>query len=170
MKIFPFFENMPPSGDNTLDHPPALSYEFPGRHPGMWSPGPARELERRVTGVVLTGVSGAVPKAPLFFLALDLQKFQDCGTITLMLTKRVKSRVITEHRMHGKDTGSAQVQIGVLSRRVEELAAHLKKNPKDHHSRRGLLKMVSKRRKLLSYLKKNEPKEYEKIAKKLDLK
>ena len=87
-----------------------------------------------------------------------------------MLTKRVKSRVISEHRTHEKDTGSAQVQIGVLSRRIDELAAHLKKNQKDHHSRRGLLKMVSKRRRLLAYLKKNQPKEYERVAKKLGLK
>ena len=86
-----------------------------------------------------------------------------------MLTKRVKSRVINEHKKHEKDTGSAQVQIGVISRRIDELAAHLKKNQKDHHSRRGLLKMVSKRRKLLSYLKKNEPSQYEKIVKKLEL-
>ena len=87
-----------------------------------------------------------------------------------MLTKRVKSRIIGEHKKHDKDTGSAQVQIGMLSRRVEELSAHLKKNQKDHHSRRGLLKIVSKRRKLLSYLKKTDPKEYEKITKKLGLK
>lgn len=87
-----------------------------------------------------------------------------------MLTKRVKSRIIGEHKVHEKDTGSAQVQIAMVSRQIDELAAHLKKNPKDHHSRRGLLKMVSKRRKLLAYLKKNELKEYEKLIKKLDLK
>ena len=87
-----------------------------------------------------------------------------------MLTKRVKSRVIGEHKKHDKDTGSAQVQIAVVSRQIDELAAHLKKNPKDNHSRRGLLKMVSKRRKLLSYLRKNEPSAYEKLIKKLDLK
>ena len=87
-----------------------------------------------------------------------------------MLTKRVKARVIGEHRTHEKDTGSANVQVGVLSRRIDELATHLKKNPKDNHSRRGLLKMVSKRRKLLGYLKKREPAEYEKLTKKLELK
>jgi small subunit ribosomal protein S15 len=87
-----------------------------------------------------------------------------------MLTKRVKSRIIGEHRKHEKDTGSAQVQIAMTSRQIDELAAHLKKNPKDQHSRRGLLKMVSKRRRLLAYLKKNELKEYEKLIKKLDLK
>jgi small subunit ribosomal protein S15 len=87
-----------------------------------------------------------------------------------MLTKRVKARIVSEHKASDKDTGSAQVQIAMTSRQIDELAAHLKKNPKDNHSRRGLLKMVSKRRKLLSYLKKNEPSIYEKLIKKLDLK
>ena len=87
-----------------------------------------------------------------------------------MLTKRVKARIIGEHKTHDKDTGSAQVQIAMLSRQIDDLATHLKKNPKDNHSRRGLLKMVSKRRKLLSYLKKNEPSAYEKLTKKLELK
>ncbi|MBU6500489.1 MAG: 30S ribosomal protein S15 [Patescibacteria group bacterium] len=87
-----------------------------------------------------------------------------------MLTKRVKSKIIGEHKVHDKDTGSAQVQIAMLSRRIDELASHLKKNAKDRHSRRGLLKIVSKRRKLLSYLKKHNEKEYEKLIKKLDLK
>jgi small subunit ribosomal protein S15 len=87
-----------------------------------------------------------------------------------MLTKRVKSRIIGEHKTAEKDTGSAQVQIAMLSRQVDELATHLKKNPKDNHSRRGLLKMVSRRRKLLAYLKKHEPASYEKLIKKLELK
>ena len=87
-----------------------------------------------------------------------------------MLTKRVKSRIVGEFQKHEKDTGSAEVQIAVVSREIDELAAHLKKNPKDNHSRRGLLKMVSSRRKLLSYLKKKEPAQYEKVIKKLDLK
>ncbi len=87
-----------------------------------------------------------------------------------MLTKRVKSRVIGEYKTHEKDTGSANVQIAMLSRQIDELATHLKKNPKDNHSRRGLLKMVSTRRKLMAYLKKNEPAAYEKLAKKLELK
>jgi len=87
-----------------------------------------------------------------------------------MLTKRVKSRIVGENKLHDKDTGSAQVQIAMTSRQIDELATHLKKNPKDNHSRRGLLKMVSKRRKLLSYLKKTEPTSYEKLIKKLELK
>ena len=87
-----------------------------------------------------------------------------------MLTKRVKARIVGEHKKNDKDTGSAQVQVAMTSRQIEELATHLKKNPKDNHSRRGLLKMVSKRRRLLSYLKKTEPTVYEKLIKKLDLK
>lgn len=87
-----------------------------------------------------------------------------------MLTKRIKTRIIGEFKKHDTDTGSAEVQIAVVSRQIDELAAHLKKNPKDNHSRRGLLKMVSNRRKLLGYLKKKEPKMYEKVIKKLDLK
>jgi len=87
-----------------------------------------------------------------------------------MLTKRVKSRIAGEHGKHESDTGSAGVQIAILSRQIEELAAHLKKNLKDNHSRRGLLKMVSKRRKFLTYMKKKEPSSYEKLIKKLDLK
>jgi small subunit ribosomal protein S15 len=87
-----------------------------------------------------------------------------------MLTKRVKSKIISEHKKHEKDTGSAEVQAAMLSRQIEELAGHLKKNPKDQHSRRGLLKMVSKRRRFLDYLKKRDTKTYEKLIKKLELK
>lgn len=87
-----------------------------------------------------------------------------------MLTKRVKSKIISEHKKHEKDTGSAEVQVAMLSRQIEELAGHLKKNPKDQHSRRGLLKMVGKRRKFLDYLRKRDIKSYEKLIKKLELK
>ncbi len=87
-----------------------------------------------------------------------------------MLTKRVKSRIVGEHRRHEKDTGSAEVQVAMLSRQIDDLASHLKKHAKDNHSRRGLLKMVSRRRRLLNYLKKKDQKTYEKVVKKLDLK
>jgi len=87
-----------------------------------------------------------------------------------MLSKRVKSNVVGEHQRHDKDTGSAEVQVGMLSRQIDELVSHLKKHPKDNHSRRGLLKMVSQRRKLLAYAKRKDPKSYEKLIKKLDLK
>jgi small subunit ribosomal protein S15 len=87
-----------------------------------------------------------------------------------MLSKRIKTRLVGEHGRHDKDTGSAEVQIALISRQMEELASHLKKNPKDVHSRRGLLKMVSHRRKLLAYLKKHEPEKHDRLVKKLDLK
>ena len=87
-----------------------------------------------------------------------------------VLTKRVKAKIISEHKAHETDTGSAVVQVAVLSRQIEDLAAHLKRNPKDNHSRRGLLKMVSHRRKLLGYLERKRPDVYKKLIKKLGLK
>jgi small subunit ribosomal protein S15 len=87
-----------------------------------------------------------------------------------MLTSRKKQNVIKEVRIHDTDTGSAAVQIGLLSRQIEELAKHLKANPKDNSSRRGLLKMVSTRRKLLVFLQRTDEAAYGKLIKKLGLK
>lgn len=87
-----------------------------------------------------------------------------------MLTTRNKKKVIDEHQLHEKDTGSAEVQVGILTKEMEKLASHLKKNPKDNHSRRGLLGMVSKRRKLLQYLSIHSPASYNKLIKKLGIK
>lgn len=87
-----------------------------------------------------------------------------------MLTTRKKLNIIKEVQVHETDTGSAPVQIGILSRQIDELAGHLKQHPKDNHSRRGLLKMVNKRRKLLRYLAKNDEKSYNQTIKKLGLK
>lgn len=87
-----------------------------------------------------------------------------------MLSKRIKTRLTAEHARHEKDTGSAEVQIALITRQMDELASHLKKNPKDLHSRRGLLKMVAKRRKLLAYMRKHTPEAHDKLVKKLELK
>ncbi len=87
-----------------------------------------------------------------------------------MLTKRVKTAVIKNVAMHDKDNGSASVQIGILTRKIEELARHLKKNQKDFHSRRGLLQMVADRRTHLRYLEKNNKRQYSAVVKKLGLK
>lgn len=87
-----------------------------------------------------------------------------------MLKPRKKQKIIGEYKIHEKDTGSSEVQIAILTEQIAELAKHLKKHPKDVHSRRGLLKMVSKRKKLLDYLKTEEPKRYNSIIKKLGLK
>lgn len=86
-----------------------------------------------------------------------------------MLTKRKKQTAIKEHQRHETDTGSAEVQIGLLSKQIQSLADHLKKHPKDHHSRRGLLMMVGKRRKFLQYLKREDEPRFEKLTKKLAL-
>jgi small subunit ribosomal protein S15 len=69
-----------------------------------------------------------------------------------MLSKRQKSHVIKETALHETDTGSPKVQIALLTKQIDELTAHLKKHAKDHHSRRGLLQMVGKRRRLIKYL------------------
>ena len=102
----------------------------------------------------------------MFELTLLLKK----AIFKAMLTKRVKTNVMKDVQVHESDTGSAQVQIGLVSRQIDELTKHLKTNPKDHSSRRGLLKMVSKRRKLLEFLAKDDEKAYNKIIKKLGLK
>ena len=86
-----------------------------------------------------------------------------------MLTKTKKAKVIKEVAVHNKDTGSTEVQVAVLTKRIDELASHLKKNPKDNHSRRGLLGMVADRRTHLKYLEKKNPKRYSTLMKKLGL-
>ena len=86
-----------------------------------------------------------------------------------MLKLKTKQKIVSEHRVHEKDTGSASVQIALLSEQIEVLSAHLKKHQKDNHSRRGLLKMVSKRKKLLEYLAKKNESLYKSLIKKLGL-
>ncbi|MDH5596874.1 MAG: 30S ribosomal protein S15 [Candidatus Peregrinibacteria bacterium] len=83
--------------------------------------------------------------------------------------KDQKKKVITEFAKHQKDTGSAQVQVAILTTRINELTEHLKEHKKDNHSRRGLLLMVGKRRKLLNYLKNSKPEVYEEVIKGLEL-
>jgi small subunit ribosomal protein S15 len=80
-----------------------------------------------------------------------------------------KKKVITKHAKHAKDTGSAQVQIAILTERINELTEHLKDHKKDNHSRRGLLAMVGKRRKLLNYFKTKDVEAYQELIKTLDL-
>ncbi len=80
-----------------------------------------------------------------------------------------KQGIIEEFQVHEKDTGSSEVQIALLTARIRHLTEHLKTHKKDHHSRRGLLKMVGQRRGLLNYLKKNEVARYQLILSKLEL-
>ncbi|HZT34728.1 MAG TPA: 30S ribosomal protein S15 [Nitrososphaera sp.] len=87
-----------------------------------------------------------------------------------MLTKQKKAKTVAETRVHDKDTGSPEVQVALLSKKIEELTSHLKKHNKDKHSRRGLLQMVADRRRHLKYLEGKDKKRYGAILKKLGLK
>jgi len=87
-----------------------------------------------------------------------------------MLNIEEKTKIIKEHQVHKKDTGSNEVQAALLTERIKKLLGHLKSNPKDIHSKRGLLKMVSMRRKVLKHLKTEGETRYEALIKKLGLK
>lgn len=86
-----------------------------------------------------------------------------------MITKEKKTAIINEYARKPGDTGSPEVQIAILTARIQELTEHLKVNQKDHHSRRGLLKMVGKRRGLLDYIKENDVNEYRALIEKLGI-
>ncbi len=86
-----------------------------------------------------------------------------------MISKEKKTEIIKEYGRTEGDTGSPEVQIAVLTERIQELTEHLKQHPKDHHSRRGLLKMVGKRRGLLGYLKEKDIERYRALIEKLGL-
>jgi small subunit ribosomal protein S15 len=86
-----------------------------------------------------------------------------------MITSEKKQELILTHRRHEGDTGSPEVQIAILTDRINELTTHLKEHKKDHHSRRGLLKMVGNRRSLLNYLKASDLERYRAILVKLNL-
>lgn len=87
-----------------------------------------------------------------------------------MLTTQQKSKIIEKYKRHEGDTGSEEIQIALLSEEIKQLLLHLKKHKRDFHSKRGLLKMVDKRRKLLNYLKEENARRYNKIVKALGLK
>jgi len=87
-----------------------------------------------------------------------------------MLSQQEKEKLIKEYKLHDIDTGSPEVQISLLTEEIKQLLLHLKKHSKDVHSKRGLLKMVSKRRSLLGYLKEEDSKRYNSIIKKIGLK
>ena len=80
-----------------------------------------------------------------------------------------KSQIITDYRLHDKDTGSAEVQIAILSERINYLTEHFRTHTRDHHSRRGLLKLVGRRRKLLDYLKNTNRERYDNIIGRLGI-
>ena len=87
----------------------------------------------------------------------------------MALTKEGKQAIIAEYAIHEGDTGSPEVQIAILTERINQLTEHLKENKKDHHSRRGLLKMVGHRRNLLGYLQKVDIERYRAIVERLGI-
>lgn len=87
-----------------------------------------------------------------------------------MLTQKQKTKIIEDYKLHKSDTGSAEVQVALLTEEIKRLVKHLKTHAKDNHSRRGLLKMVAKRKRLLDYLKRESAKRYSSIVKKVGLK
>ena len=87
----------------------------------------------------------------------------------MVLQREEKAGIIDEYRLHDSDTGSPEVQIAILTKRINGLTGHLKEHKKDNHSRRGLLKLVGQRRRLLNYLKANDVERYRTIIKRLKL-
>jgi len=85
------------------------------------------------------------------------------------LLKDKKNKIISDFRQNKKDTGSAEVQVAILTERINGLAGHFKRNAKDHHSRYGLIKMVGQRKRLLTYLRKIDPDRYQKLITRLEL-
>jgi small subunit ribosomal protein S15 len=87
----------------------------------------------------------------------------------VVLTNKDKRKIIDKFQIHDKDTGSSKVQIALLTKRINDLTGHFKIHPKDHHSRRGLLKMVGQRRRFLSYIKRRDPGQYRDLIQELGL-
>jgi len=87
----------------------------------------------------------------------------------VVLTNKDKRKIIDKFKIHDKDTGSSKVQIALLTKRINDLTGHFKIHPKDHHSRRGLLKMVGQRRRFLNYIKRRDPSQYKTLIQELGL-
>ena len=89
--------------------------------------------------------------------------------MTMALSQQIKSEVIKKYQTRDGDTGSPEVQIALLTQRIKDLTEHLKEHKHDHHSRRGLIRMVNQRRKLLDYLKRKDAERYTSLIKRLGL-
>lgn len=103
-------------------------------------------------------------------LAHTIAIFEICAKMLLMLTKRKKEKAIKDVKLHDTDTGSPEVQVAILSKKIDDLAIHLKKNKKDNHSRKGLLGMVADRKTHLKHLEIKDSKRYTALIKKVGLK
>lgn len=87
----------------------------------------------------------------------------------MALTQQEKQELISEYQIHETDTGSADLQVAMLTKRINQLTSHLKENEKDHSSRRGLLKMIGRRRRLLAYINQKDPQRYQNLIARLGI-
>jgi small subunit ribosomal protein S15 len=101
--------------------------------------------------------------------AIVSRSYAGGGVLTMALTADQKKHIITKHKLHDQDSGSAEVQIALLTERIRQLTEHFQVHSKDHASRRGLLKLVGRRRKLLDYLKNKKVEHYRALIKELNL-
>ena len=133
--------------------------------------GPARRPARAKTAWLLPfSTRTAVSAARVCFLAARLEGGVACKEEDrLTLTKEAKQEIVGKHGQNAEDTGSADVQIALLTARINELTEHLRAHPKDHYSRRGLLKLVGRRRRLLQYLQKRNLEGYRALIQELGL-
>jgi small subunit ribosomal protein S15 len=104
-----------------------------------------------------------------YVVILFFAYFGICGEVALPLTREKKTEIVDTYRTHNTDTGSPEVQIALLSEKITYLTDHFKVHAKDHHSRRGLLRMVGKRRRLLDYLKDTDLNRYKTVIEKLGI-
>jgi len=123
----------------------------------------ARFRRFEIRGWMVSGVTGAQPAA-------IATSFGDRGRFwTMALSKDVKKDVIEKFKLHDHDSGSPEVQIALLTERIRSLTDHFRVHKNDHHSRRGLLKLVGQRRRLLDYLKNKNAESYKQVIKELEL-
>ena len=131
-----------------------------------WHPVPA-SARLDTAGALLPYAPTAVSDARAFLTACWDGGAEPGGQMSL--TKEAKLELIDKHGRNGQDTGSTQVQVAMLTRRINELTEHLRSHPKDHYSRRGLLKLVGRRRRFLNYLQRNDLEGYRALIKELGL-
>ena len=126
-----------------------------------------------VRGLAGCGPHGKWPDGPLAAAGgerIGISPEEDRhGRKTELISHQAKAQAIESYRIHDKDTGSAQVQIALLTERINQLSDHFQVHKKDHHSRRGLLNLVSQRRRLLNYLRRTGPDRYQELIKRLGL-
>jgi small subunit ribosomal protein S15 len=131
--------------------------------------GPESRAESRKTSAVATLPAGPQSRPFACFLAAPWTAETRQKEDSLTLTKEAKQEIVGKHGRSQQDTGSAEVQIALLTARINELTEHLRTHPKDHYSRRGLLKLVGRRRRLLQYLQKRNVEGYRALIQELGL-